>query len=305
MASKKYAVIITSPATGISREFRVSARLALVVLALVVGLPALVVVGARLRTAMDVAHLEAQNAALTMENESYRAATGQLTDQVAALQTVVSELGDRSKLDPAVAAAVAKLPAPVRKRAAGGAQTSLQPTRALMAAAVTSPENTFGVIRDLLSVLETRLQSVRGDVERYQALGRATPSIWPAFGWLTDGFGRRTDPFTGDHGQHQGLDIAADKGEPVYATADGVVQAASYVNEFGNLVVVSHDFGLTTRYGHLSRFVVASGQRVSRGDVVGYIGSTGRSTGPHLHYEVWANGAPIDPLRLLTAASPR
>ena len=305
MASKKYAVIITSPATGISREFRVSARLALVVLALVVGLPALVVVGARLRTAMDVAHLEAQNAALTMENESYRAATGQLTDQVAALQTVVSELGDRSKLDPAVAAAVAKLPAPVRKRAAGGAQTSLQPTRALVAAAVTSPENTFGVIRDLLSVLETRLQSVRGDVERYQALGRATPSIWPAFGWLTDGFGRRTDPFTGDHGQHQGLDIAADKGEPVYATADGVVQAASYVNEFGNLVVVSHDFGLTTRYGHLSRFVVASGQRVSRGDVVGYIGSTGRSTGPHLHYEVWANGAPIDPLRLLTAASPR
>ena len=305
MASKKYAVIITSPATGISREFRVSARLALVVLALVVGLPALVVVGARLRTAMDVAHLEAQNDALTMENESYRAATGQLTDQVAALQTVVSDLGDRSKLDPAVAAAVAKLPAPVRKRAAGGAQTSLQPTRALMAAAVTSPENTFGVIRDLLSVLETRLQSVRGDVERYQALGRATPSIWPAFGWLTDGFGRRTDPFTGDHGQHQGLDIAADKGEPVYATADGVVQAASYVNEFGNLVVVSHDFGLTTRYGHLSRFVVASGQRVSRGDVVGYIGSTGRSTGPHLHYEVWANGAPIDPLRLLTAASPR
>jgi murein DD-endopeptidase MepM/ murein hydrolase activator NlpD len=305
MASKKYAVIITSPATGISREFRVSARLALVVLALVVGLPALVVVGARLRTAMDVAHLEAQNAALTMENESYRAATGQLTDQVAALQTVVNELGDRSKLDPAVAAAVAKLPAPVRKRATGGARTGLQPTRALVAAAVPSPENTFGVIRDLLSVLETRLQSVRGDVERYQALGRATPSIWPAFGWLTDGFGRRTDPFTGDHGQHLGLDIAADKGEPVYATADGLVQAASYVNEFGNLVVISHDFGLTTRYGHLSRFVVASGQRVSRGDVVGYIGSTGRSTGPHLHYEVWANGAPIDPLRLLTAASPR
>jgi murein DD-endopeptidase MepM/ murein hydrolase activator NlpD len=265
MASKKYAVIITSPATGISREFRVSARLALVVLALVVGLPALVVVGARLRTAMDVAHLEAQNAALTMENESYRAATGQLTDQVAALQTVVSELGDQSKLDPAVAAAVAKLPAPVRKRAAGGARTSLQPPRALMAAAVTSPENTFGVIRELLSVLETRLQSVRGDVERYQARGRATPSIWPAFGWLTDGFGRRTDPFTGDHGLLLGLDIAADKGEPVYATADGVVQAASYVNEFGNLVVISHDFGLTTRYGHLSRFVVASGQRVSRG----------------------------------------
>jgi murein DD-endopeptidase MepM/ murein hydrolase activator NlpD len=305
MASKHYSIVIANPATGITREFRVSARLALAVAVAFVALPALVVVGARLRTSLEVAYLEAQNAALSMENESYRAATGQLTGQVAALQAVVNELGDRSKLDPSVAAAIARLPAPVRMRAVGGGSARPQAARTLVSAAASSPENTFGVIRDLLSVLETRLQSVRGDVERWEALGRATPSIWPAFGWLTDRFGGRTDPFTGDHGQHQGLDIAADRGEPVYATADGVVQGASYVNEFGNMVVVSHDFGLTTRYGHLSRFVVTAGQRVSRGDLVGYIGSTGRSTGPHLHYEVWANGAPIDPLKLLTASSPR
>jgi murein DD-endopeptidase MepM/ murein hydrolase activator NlpD len=305
MASKRYTIIVRSSASGISREFRLSSRIALGLAAGILLLPALVVIGARVRASLDLAHLEAQNASLAMENESYRAATGQLADQVVALQAVVSELGDRSKFDPTVAAAMAKLPAPVRRRAAGGALTRPQPTRTLVSAAVTSPENTFGVIRDLLSVLETRLQSVRGDVERWEALGRATPSIWPALGWLTDGFGGRTDPFSGDRGQHQGLDIAGDKGQPVYATADGVVQAASYVNEFGNLVVISHDFGLTTRYGHLSRFVVASGQRVSRGDLVGYIGSTGRSTGPHLHYEVWANGAPIDPLKLLTAAPQR
>ena len=302
MASRHYTIVITSPTSGISREFRLSARIALAIATSILVLPVLVVVGARFQTSLDVAHLQTQNAALTMENESYRAATGQLTTQVTTLQAVVNELGDRSKVDPSVAAAIAKLPAPVRMRAAGGVQGHPQPARALLSAAATSPENTFGVIRDLLSVLESRLQVVRGDVERWEALGRATPSIWPALGWLTDGFGRRTDPFTGELGQHQGLDIAGDKGQPVYSTADGVVQSASYVNEFGNLVVISHDFGLTTRYGHLSRAAVKSGDRVSRGDVVGYIGSTGRSTGPHLHYEVWANGAPLDPLRLLAAA---
>jgi murein DD-endopeptidase MepM/ murein hydrolase activator NlpD len=305
MASRHYTIVITGPSSGISREFRLPARAALAVATSIVVLPVLMVVGARFQTSLDVAHLQTQNAALTMENESYRAATGQLTTQVTALQAVVNELGDRSKLDPSVAAAMAKLPAPVRMRAAGGMQVRPQPARALLSAAATSPENTFGVIRDLLSVLESRLQTVRGDVERWEALGRATPSIWPALGWLTDGFGRRTDPFTGEPGQHQGLDIAGDKGEPVYATADGVVESASYVSEFGNLVVISHDFGLTTRYGHLSRTAVKSGDRISRGTIVGHIGSTGRSTGPHLHYEVWANGAPIDPLRLLAAAPQR
>jgi murein DD-endopeptidase MepM/ murein hydrolase activator NlpD len=305
MLHTRYTISIASGTSDAVRRFSLRLWVAVALAAAAVALPSLMVFGARLSASAELSHLYAQNAALRLENESYRAATGQLTDQIAALQGVVVDLGERSKLDPAAAAAIGRLPKPVQGRATGGAAVSPEAARTLLSAAVTSPENTFGVLRDLLSVLETRLQSVRGDVERWQALGRATPSIWPALGWLTDGFGRRTDPFTGDPAQHLGLDIAADKGQPVYATADGVIESAAWANDFGNLVVIGHEFGLATRYAHLSRFVVRAGQRVARGEVIGYIGSTGRSSGPHLHYEVWANGAPINPLQLLTASTSR
>ena len=146
---------------------------------------------------------------------------------------------------------------------------------------------------------------MRRTVERREALAAATPSIWPAHGWLTGTFGGRSDPFTGEPGYHQGIDISTDKGQPVYATADGTVESAERAGDYGNLIVLTHDFGLSTRYGHLSRFNVNAGQRVKRGDVIGYVGSTGRSTGSHLHYEILANGKLINPLQLLTKPATR
>src|SRR5262249_14496665 len=145
-----------------------------------------------------------------------------------------------------------------------------------------------------------RLRNVSHDVERQEQLAAATPSIWPAHGWLTGTFGGRSDPFTGEPAFHQGLDISTEKGQPVYATADGTVESASLTGDYGNLIVLQHDFGLTTRYGHLSAFNVKPGEWVNRGDVIGYVGSTGRSTGAHLHYEILANGKLINPLQLLT-----
>jgi murein DD-endopeptidase MepM/ murein hydrolase activator NlpD len=156
------------------------------------------------------------------------------------------------------------------------------------------------VLRALLQGLESRLRYVRRDVERREALAASTPSIWPAQGWLTGTFGGRSDPFTGEPGYHQGLDISTEKGQPVFATADGVVDAAAYTGDYGNLIVIKHGFGLATRYGHLSAFAVKPGVSVKRGDVIGYVGSTGRSTGAHLHYEILANGKPTNPLLLLT-----
>jgi murein DD-endopeptidase MepM/ murein hydrolase activator NlpD len=161
------------------------------------------------------------------------------------------------------------------------------------------------VIRTLLTGLESRLRSVRGDVERRAALAAATPSIWPAHGWLTGSFGKRPDPFSGEQGYHQGIDISAAKGQPVYATADGVVESAAYAGEYGNMLVLAHEFGLSTRYAHLSKFNAPVGDRVTRGDIIGFIGSTGRSTGWHLHYEILANGKLINPLQLLTQPSER
>jgi murein DD-endopeptidase MepM/ murein hydrolase activator NlpD len=243
--------------------------------------------------------LRVANHALELENDSYRAVTGELTTQITSLQAMVAELGERATTDPAQRKAIANLPALVRSRAMGGASPQL--AARTLSAAMGSPEDTFGVLRDLLGVLESRLQGVRSDVARWQALAGATPSIWPVIGWLSDGFGRRTDPFTGEKAQHLGLDISADKGQPVYATANGTVQSAGYHADFGNLVVLTHEFGLTSRYAHLSKIAVRAGQVVDRGDVLGHVGSTGRSTAPHLHYEVWANGRPINPLRLLTS----
>src|SRR5262249_8353609 len=124
--------------------------------------------------------------------------------------------------------------------------------------------------------------------------------IWPTHGWLTGTFGGRSDPFTGEPGFHQGLDISTEKGQPVFATADGTVSSSSYNGDYGNQIVLQHGFGLSTRDGHLSAFAVKPGETVRGGDTIGYVGSTGRSTGAHLHYEILANDHLINPLQLLT-----
>lgn len=301
MFSKRYTIVIADRASGATRRVTVSVRAAVFAVVGMMALPVLMGLGARFSATSDIERLRARADALETENSSYRTATGELTMQLSALQDVLDELGERARADEATAVAMSKLPTVVRQRAMGGSAAAAEQTsRTLLAAAVSSPENTFGVLRDLLGVLENRLRVVRTDVERWEALAGATPSIWPAYGWLTDRFGKRRDPFTGEQAYHLGLDISADKGAPVFATAAGVVQSAGWHSDFGNLVVIGHDFGLLTRYAHLSRMAVKAGEQVRRGDIIGYVGATGRATGTHLHYEVWANGRPINPLDLLT-----
>ena len=271
----------------------------------VLALPVLMGLGAKWSARTEMDQLRAANTLLQVENGSYRAATGELTSQIQSLETVINDLGARSQLDPAQARAMQKLPAVVKARATGGTSPSNSAIADIAAAAMATPENTFGALRDLLRGLENRLLYVRRDVERQEALANATPSIWPAHGWLTGTFGGRSDPFSGEPAFHQGLDISTDKGQPVYATADGRIESAAYTGEYGNFVVVQHGFGLTTRYGHLSAFAVKPGQSIRRGAVLGYVGATGRATGSHLHYEILANGQLINPLRLLTQPAAR
>ena len=142
---------------------------------------------------------------------------------------------------------------------------------------------------------------MRTQVEQREKLAAAIPAIWPTNDfWLTGYYGTRSDPFSGRPEFHAGLDLSADKGQPVYATADGKVELASYSGEYGNLIVIQHGFGLTTRYGHLSAYAVKPPQTVKRGQVIGYVGATGRATGSHLHYEILANGQMLNPIKLLT-----
>lgn len=134
-----------------------------------------------------------------------------------------------------------------------------------------------------------------------QSLLRATPSILPTRGWITSAFGYRTSPMSGDPMFHQGLDIAAAPGTPVHAPADGVVSYVDYDSGYGKLVSIDHGYGIVTRYGHNSQVFVTQGQRIKRGDMIAQVGNTGRSTGPHLHYEVRLNDVPVDPANYILA----
>src|SRR6476659_1795623 len=150
------------------------------------------------------------------------------------------------------------------------------------------------VERDL-SVLEQKF------VAQAQLLS-STPSIAPVRGILTDGFGGRSDPFTGEQGTHNAVDISSTVGQAVRAPADGIVVKAEWANGYGNVIYPSHGYGFSTRYGHLSGYAAKPGQHVKRGDIIGYVGSTGRSTGPHLHYDVRLNNNPVNPLEYILNA---
>jgi murein DD-endopeptidase MepM/ murein hydrolase activator NlpD len=293
MKSPRYTVLIANRTTGHVRRFTISRRAAGVgVLGLIV-LPLLVGLGASNVNPVELDLLRQSNENLRLENESYRLATGELADQIASLQGALTQLGDEAQLDTDARKALSKLPAVIRSRAMGGVDLSNTP------AAAAEPDSTFGLLRNLLGAVESRLASLKTTVQRQQALARAVPSIWPIAGWLSSGYGRRADPFDGGADFHPGLDIAADRGTPIYATADGTVDSAGYNGNYGNAVLVNHGFGIGTRFGHLSRVVVRAGQAVRRGDVIGYVGSTGRATSPHLHYEILLNGRPFNPLHLL------
>ncbi|MBN2693128.1 M23 family metallopeptidase [bacterium] len=123
----------------------------------------------------------------------------------------------------------------------------------------------------------------------------STPSIWPVRGWLSSEFGPRTDPFTGDTKFHEGLDIANNEGLPIKASGNGVVTFAGEQGGYGNVIIISHGYDLETRYAHLQRILIKKGDKIKKGDIIAYLGNSGRSSGPHLHYEIRKYGIPVNP----------
>jgi murein DD-endopeptidase MepM/ murein hydrolase activator NlpD len=143
-----------------------------------------------------------------------------------------------------------------------------------------SPRHQFGGLDDVLA-------------------GANAPSLWPVVGPITSSFGERQDPFNGEGAFHAGVDISSSFGEPIRATADGTVEMAGMASGYGREIVIDHGYGIKTVYGHMSGFAVTTGQQVSRGQVIGYVGMTGRSTGPHVHYEVRIRNTPVNPHKYL------
>lgn len=136
-------------------------------------------------------------------------------------------------------------------------------------------------------------------LENQKILLASTPSVWPTKGWLSSRFGYRISPFTNEREFHRGIDVSSRMNAPIVAPADGVVSSLSSDHGYGKIMTVHHGYGLVTRYAHLQKALVKKGQYVKRGETVALVGNSGRSTGPHLHYEVLLNGVPVDPLRYI------
>lgn len=224
----------------------------------------------------QLARLQAENQALRQANLTFESSVRQLQDQLASHEDRTMELAIVAGLDLEGIGIEAGIGGPDRSE---GPQLPALEERA-------------GQLAATLDRVEARLE------EQLRWIS-SVPAITPARGLLTSGFGTRRDPITRGRGNHQGVDIAAPPGAPVRASADGLVTRASRQGGLGKAVFLSHGYGLASRYGHLSEITVKPGQRVRRGDVIGHVGNTGRSTGYHLHYEVHLDGEPVDPLAYL------
>lgn len=154
-------------------------------------------------------------------------------------------------------------------------------------------------IRQAIDLRRESQEEIRGFLNDQRSLLAARPKGWPVKGWMTSDFGMRNSPFTGRPKMHEGLDIAARTGTPIYAAADGIISRAETVEGYGKLVVIDHGYGYKTYYGHNSKLFVKVGQRTKRGDLISAVGNTGSSTGSHLHYEVRLNGIPLNPKKFL------
>lgn len=174
------------------------------------------------------------------------------------------------------------------------AQTYLVNRGGLAATILNAQRGLQNVSQSIPESKET-LETLAQDITKQQAKERATPSTWPTSGRITSPYGYRISPFGYSRQFHSGLDIGAKRGTAIYATADGKVSFAGYQGGYGYVVYINHGYGFTTVYAHMSKLGAKSGQSVNRGDLIGYVGSSGRSTGPHLHYEVHIDGSTVNP----------
>ena len=286
MANEFYTLIVVPHAKARFRKFQVPVRLTKWVLG-ASGSTAIVVLALLLyfsRMAAEVYQLRAQNTVLTSKNEEYQQTSVQLQAKVANLQSIVTKLGVMAGLEQV-------LPDP-KVGGVGG----LSRTETLSPSA--EGENLKAIDANL-SRLTEKSRKLEAFYQDQRVMLSSTPSVWPVHGYLSASFGNRVDPFTGQYDFHPGLDISSPLGTKVEAPADGVVVSCGDKGGYGNAIVIDHKYGIVTRYAHLSGFNVKPGQRVKRGDVIGFVGNSGKSTAPHLHYEVWVNDQAQNPIHYI------
>lgn len=292
MASRQHTIIFVPHERAKFRKWRVSSSQLLAATGLLVGCTATALFVTWSFFTSRVNHAELSR--LRSENQELRTLATSFESSVGRLQQQLSDYETRTR-KLAIVAGVESL-GESTEGGVGGADSSrsiLAPARLdELAARASELERSLEEVDTALSESSQRISSL--------------PAIAPVRGLVTSGFGVRSDPMNGRPTHHPAIDIAAPPGKPVVATADGLVITAGWDNGLGNAVVLSHGFGITTRFGHMSKLAVKPGAKVKRGDVIGYIGNTGRSTGYHLHYEVLVNGEHVNPLGyILDSASSR
>lgn len=262
-----------------SRAFATVASVAVVVV--ILSVVAIGFTGSAVDRRTDVARLELENQELVRVNQ-------ELEGTIATVQQRLDEFEERTARLALAAGMVSESGDPLALDSRGAAMNTGGPYTRLR-----GDIDTLKMQGDTIS--EQLLDVEQSMVDQEQRLS-STPTIAPVVGVITDGFGNRRDPFTGLRAYHDGLDLSARRGTPIVAPADGVVVFAGRKGGMGRMIRVSHGFGFQTVYGHLDTILVEPGQDVRRGEEIGNVGNTGRSTGPHLHYEVRKDGRSVNPL---------
>ena len=292
MVEGHYTVILVPNARSAFRKIRVPPRLVRTVAgaagAVALALGVLLVHYARLNR--EVSELEAvrlENAVLAERAHRHGERLVQLESQVTLLESSITKLAVMSGVEQTL---------PTADDLVGGvggvAEVDLDPPSH-------DPDIALHALSLSLSDLAARSRRIESFYADQTALLSHTPSVWPVRGYFSSGFGNRLDPFTGGKDFHSGIDVSAPLGTKVVAPADGVVLAVGRRGAYGLAIIVDHGYGILTRYGHLDGYNVRSGQRVRRGDVIGFVGSSGRSNAPHLHYEVWLDDKALDPVHYI------
>lgn len=303
MANKSFTLIVVPDHDSQVKRYRIQKSF-LLQLAIAGGALALILTGGTVHYFV-VAKDAAENKILREENLTLRSQLKAINERVEHINTTL----DRVERFDQKLRALTLLSDPQRNLAMG--PTATDPNTQVPAtgdnqfvklANVETPKALSGKL-DKLSAEATRqeqsLQELQAYFQDQKSLLASIPSVWPARGWVTSDFGQRLDPYTAERVMHQGLDIAAPHGKEVQAPSDGTVVFAGLEGGYGNVLVIDHGYGIKTRYGHLSQILVKAGERVERGQDVAMIGNTGRSTGPHLHYEVRVNGVPQNPRKFI------
>jgi murein DD-endopeptidase MepM/ murein hydrolase activator NlpD len=290
MANEFYTLIVVPHAKARFRKFQVSVQLTKWIGGVAASL-ALLLVGILVHytwisvEVSELRRLRSENVALSTKAQAYEENAAKLQAKLLTLQNMVMKLGVMAGLEKT-------LPEPGIGGVGGLTRLETIPPSVDAALSMKVMEKTAEQLTARSSQLEEFYQDQK-------VLLAATPSVWPVRGYLASAFGNRIDPFTNQPDFHPGLDIATPTGSKVQAPADGVVVSTGLKGSYGNAIVIDHGYGVVTRYGHLSGFNVRPGQRVRRGDVIGFVGQTGRATAPHLHYEVWVRDQNVNPIQYI------